>query len=66
VRKGALAAGALGCTISGAGPTMFAWALENDAQNVRSAMVSAFGAASMKVDHWVVPIKTSGAYVLPG
>ena len=66
VRKGALAAGALGCTISGAGPTMFAWALENDAQNVRSAMVSAFGAANMKVDHWVVPIKTSGAYVLPG
>jgi len=66
VRKGALAAGALGCTISGAGPTMFAWALENDAQNVRSAMVSAFGAANMKVDHWVVPIETSGAYVLPG
>jgi homoserine kinase len=66
VRKGAIAAGALGCTISGAGPTMFAWALEADAEQVRAAMVSAFGAANMKVDHWVVPIKTSGAYVLPG
>jgi homoserine kinase len=66
VRQGALAAGALGCTISGAGPTMFAWALDADAEKVRAAMVSAFGAANMKVDHWVVPIETSGAHVLPG
>jgi homoserine kinase len=66
VRKGALGAGALGCTISGAGPTMFAWAMESDAENVRAAMVGAFGAANMKVDHWIVPIKTSGAHVLPG
>jgi homoserine kinase len=66
VRQGALAAGALGCTISGAGPTMFAWALDADAEKVRAAMVAAFGAANMKVDHWVVPIETSGARVLPG
>ncbi len=66
VRKGAIDAGALGCTISGAGPTMFAWALESEAEKVRAAMVGAFGAANMKVDHWVVPIKTAGAYVLPG
>jgi len=66
VRKGAIDAGALGCTISGAGPTMFAWALESDAEKVRAAMVGAFGAANMKVDHWVVPIKTAGAYVIPG
>lgn len=65
VRQGALAAGALGCTISGAGPTMFAWALDADAEKVRAAMVAAFGAANMKVDHWVVPIETSGARVLP-
>ncbi len=45
VRKGAIDAGALGCTISGAGPTMFAWALESDAEKVRAAMVAAFGAA---------------------
>jgi homoserine kinase len=66
VRQGALAAGALGCTISGAGPTMFAWALESDAEKVRAAMVHAFGVANMKVDHWVVPITTTGAHVLPG
>jgi homoserine kinase len=66
VRGSALAAGALGCTISGAGPTMFAWAMEADAEKVRAAMVLAFRAANMKVDDWVVPITTAGARVLPG
>ena len=56
--------GALGCTISGAGPTMFAWALEADAQKVRDAMVAAFKAAGMEVDDWIVPITTSGAHVV--
>jgi len=64
VRNGALAAGALGCTISGAGPTMFAWALEADAENVRRAMVAAFQAAGKEVDDWVVRITTSGAHVV--
>jgi len=63
VRRGALEAGALGCTISGAGPTMFAWALEPDAERVRAAMVTAFRAAGKQVDDWVVPITTSGAHV---
>ena len=66
VRQSALASGALGCTISGAGPTMFAWALESDAEKVRAAMVHAFQTVNMKVDDWVVPITTTGAHVLPG
>jgi homoserine kinase len=66
VRQGALAAGALGCTISGAGPTMFAWAMEAEAEAVRAAMVTAFKAAGKAVDDWIVPLKTTGAYVLPG
>lgn len=65
VRAGALAAGALGCTISGAGPTMFAWALESDAPAVRAAMVGAFRASGNEVDDWIVPIEATGAYVLP-
>jgi homoserine kinase len=65
VRNGAIAAGALGCTISGAGPTMFAWALESDAEKVRAAMVAAFKATGLAVDDWVVPITASGARVLP-
>jgi homoserine kinase len=64
VRQGAINAGALGCTISGAGPTMFAWALEADAPRVRDAMVAAFGAAGMQVDQWIVPITTAGARVV--
>jgi len=64
VRSGALAAGALGCTISGAGPTMFAWALEADAENVRRAMVDASRAAGNEVDDWIVSITTSGARVV--
>jgi homoserine kinase len=66
VRQSALASGALGCTISGAGPTMFAWALEGDAEKVRAAMVHAFQTVNMKVDDWIVPITTTGAHVLPG
>jgi homoserine kinase len=64
VRSGALAAGALGCTISGAGPTMFAWALEPEAEKVRAAMVAAFKATGLAVDDWIVPIRTTGAHVV--
>jgi homoserine kinase len=64
VRNAAIAAGALGCTISGAGPTMFAWALDAEAEAVRGAMVGAFKAANMKVDDWIVPIESSGARIV--
>ena len=45
VKQAAMAAGALGCSISGAGPTVFAWAEAPDAETVRAAMVAAFRAA---------------------
>jgi homoserine kinase len=64
VRKGALDAGALGCTISGAGPSMFAWSLDSDAPKVRNAMVAAFKAAGKEVDSWIVPITSTGAHVV--
>jgi homoserine kinase len=66
VRAGAMANGALGCTISGAGPTMFAWSLDSDAPRVRDAMVAAFEAAGKDVDSWIVPISSTGAHVIPG
>src|SRR5256885_10575033 len=40
VRRGAMEAGALGCSISGAGPSMFAWAPEASAAAVLAAMRS--------------------------
>jgi homoserine kinase len=66
VRAGAMAHGALGCTISGAGPTMFAWSLDADAPSVRDAMVTAFKAAGKNTDSWIVPITSTGAHVVPG
>lgn len=64
VRAAAMAAGALGCSISGAGPTMFAWALTNEADGVRRAMLAALSAASMDADGWVVALNSAGARLI--
>jgi len=61
VKHAALAAGALGCSISGAGPTVFAWAEEQDAANVRAGMVAAFRAHGLDSDSWVSTIDREGA-----
>jgi homoserine kinase len=65
VRRAALSAGALGGSISGAGPTVFAWCLENDALAVREAMVVEFTRHKLKCDHWTTPVEPRGARVLP-
>jgi len=64
VKQAALLAGALGGSISGAGPTVFAWALEADAENVRSEMVVAFRAHGLETDSWVSRIDRDGARVV--
>jgi homoserine kinase len=64
VKHAALAAGALGCSISGAGPTVFAWAEEQDAANVRAGMVAAFRAHGLDSDSWVSTIDREGARVV--
>jgi homoserine kinase len=64
VKQGALAAGALGCSISGAGPTVFAWAETEDAENVRSEMVAAFRKHGLETDSWVSSIDREGARVV--
>lgn len=61
VRDAALRAGALGCSISGAGPTLFAWALEPAAERVQAAMIEAFARNGVEVDHWIVGIDSPGA-----
>jgi len=66
VKQAALDAGALGCSISGAGPTVFAWAEEGDAERVRSGMVAAFRAAGLDSDSWVSTIDRQGARVVDG
>ena len=64
VKQVALAAGALGCSISGAGPTIFAWAEQPDAENVRAEMVAAFRNHGLETDSWVSPIDCEGARVV--
>lgn len=64
VRAAALSAGALGCSISGAGPTMFAWALEGEAAAVRERMVSEFARNGVETDHWIVPVESAGARIV--
>ena len=64
VRAAAMAAGALGCSISGAGPSLFAWALEPDAPGVLAAMRGQFDARAIEVDEWVVGLASPGAHVL--
>jgi homoserine kinase len=64
VRAAALAAGALGCSISGAGPTVFAWSLEPHAAAVRAAMVGQFLHHGLESDPWVTAIPPVGARVI--
>ena len=64
VRDAGLAAGALGCSISGAGPALFAWC-DGDAtaESVRAAMVGAFAAHGVPAEGWVSPVGGPGARV---
>ena len=64
VRRAALEAGALGCSISGAGPSMFAWADAERAVAVRTAMCAAFAAVGLACDDWIVEVQSAGAHLL--
>jgi len=64
VRQAAMSAGALGCSISGAGPAMFAWALEARAEAVRAAMRLEFARHDVRIDDWTVRIDSPGARVV--
>ncbi len=66
VKQAALQAGALGCSISGAGPTVFAWAEQEDAGNVCAEMVAAFRGHGLESDSWVSAIDREGARVVAG
>jgi homoserine kinase len=65
VKDAAMSRGALGCSISGAGPAMFAWAEATKADNVRDAMVGAFRAEHITCDAWITKIAPIGAAILP-
>ncbi|MDQ3804816.1 MAG: homoserine kinase [Acidobacteriota bacterium] len=66
VKAAALAEGAVGVSISGSGPSVFAWAdSERSAERVRAAMVKAFRSEGVaEVDSWVAPVSREGARVV--
>jgi len=63
VKEAALRANALGASISGSGPSLFALCKESNASNVASAMEQACRASGLECQSWVSPMTTPGAHV---
>ena len=61
VKRAALEAGALGCSISGAGPSVFAWCEEPLSAAVAASMAAAFARHGLACDQWIAEIGTAGA-----
>lgn len=66
VKAGAMAAGALGCSFSGSGPSVFAWARTADADAVERAMVEAFVTAGMQATPYRSDVAAPGVHVRIG
>jgi homoserine kinase len=63
VCKAALEAGALGCSFSGSGPSVFAWARDCDADAVEAAMARAFTNAGIPARAYRAPAASEGVRV---
>jgi len=63
VQKAAVGAGALGCSFSGSGPSVFAWATETDAEAVEAAMMAAFTSAGIPARAYRAPAASEGVRV---
>jgi homoserine kinase len=66
VKEAALAAGALGCSISGSGPSVFALcASPEDARRAGTAMQAAFQGAGLGSDLFLSAVNTRGPVIVP-
>jgi len=63
VTEAARRSGALGCSLSGSGPSIFALCLESEARNIASAMEHACRGQGIGCESWVSPMTAPGAYV---
>ena len=61
VKRSAIEQGALGCSISGAGPSVFAWCEEALSPAVSRAMAGAFAQHGLECDRWISEIGAVGA-----
>ncbi len=65
VKSAALSHGALGCSLSGSGPSVFALARSADAEGVRDAMLAAFQREGSVAEGWISPLDAPGAGLVP-
>ena len=57
--------GALGFSISGAGPSVFAWTRSSaDATRVRDAVMNIFRSKKIEADAFIAPVSDQGARIL--
>jgi homoserine kinase len=63
VKSAAEKGGALGCSLSGSGPSMFALCKDHDARNIASAMEQACRSQGIGCQSWVSPMTAPGARI---
>jgi homoserine kinase len=66
VKRAALGAGAIGCSFSGSGPAVFAWALAHEAGKVERAMDAAFRAEGLEARAYRASVDSPGARLESG
>ncbi len=65
VTEAAQRSGALGYSLSGSGPSIFALCAENEARNIASAMEQACRAQGIGCQSWISPMNAPGARIEP-
>jgi homoserine kinase len=63
VKDAAMRAGALGCSLSGSGPSLFALCEDRSAHDVANAMERACRALDIECQSWVSPMDAPGAQI---
>jgi len=63
VRDAAIGSGALGFSLSGSGPSMFAFCREAEAQNLAVAMEQACRSQGIECESWISPLDAPGAHL---
>ncbi|MAD92085.1 MAG: homoserine kinase [Gammaproteobacteria bacterium] len=59
----AIKTGALGCTLSGSGPSMFALCKDDDAKDVANAMQQEFSKIGISSNLWISAMNAPGAFI---
>ena len=62
-KEAAMKAGALGCSLSGSGPSIFALCRDGRAANIATAMEQACRLAGYQCESWISPLDAAGATV---